>query len=152
MQTSESSYQQRQWITNPACFSRMHTSWYFMSVQAFAGSRGLQWRIQCTLFWVWNFYKCLPTPTVNHITCWVNTLHECPGKVKAKRSDTNLHKEQSPAVRPSLISRQHRYAMSIYTVCSPTGNSSNNSAVMQFKLVQHAYSLHNVQDLTKGLD
>lgn len=55
-----------------------------------------------------HFYKCLPTPTVNHITCWVNTLHECPGKVRAKRSDTNLHKEQSPAVGPSLISqRQH---------------------------------------------
>lgn len=60
---------------------------------------GIQWTMQQrALFWVWDFYlKHHPAPAVNRITCWVNTLHECPGKVKGKRSDWNLHKEQSTA-------------------------------------------------------
>lgn len=33
------------------------------------------------------FFKRFPSSSVNRITCWVNTLHECPGTVKGKRSD-----------------------------------------------------------------
>lgn len=56
----------------------------------------LQWTTQQrTLLWVGVFSFLNASPPVNRITCWVNELHECPGKVKSNTSDWNSHKDNS---------------------------------------------------------